>query len=127
MKGKFSVLVCVILITFLFVSCLPEWLTPVEDEEDDLVVMEANVEAVLVMLEEGQPNQIAWSIENTGDLFIREYKIIFNVLYLMETKDNVLFEVTGKYLEVKEKREGIIDLVAYDNPETVSVEWELFD
>jgi len=117
-----------ILALVLLAGCVPEWLSPlIGQEEPPEVVMEANVEAVLVILEEEESTQVAWSIENTGKVFIREYKIIFNVLYLMETKDNVLFEVIGKYLEVGEKREGIIDLVAYDNPETVSVEWELFE
>lgn len=86
--------------------------------------MEANVDAVLV---EGEPNQIAWSIENVGDLFIREYVITFDVLYPMETKDNVIFEVVGNYLEIGDKHEGLLDLVPYDTPETVSVSWKLFD
>ena len=95
--------------------------------EEPALEMMANVEAVLVQVEEGQPSQVAWSIENIGDLFIREYKITFNVLYPMENKDNVLFDVVGFYLEIGEKVEGILDLVSYDVPETVSVKWELLE
>lgn len=125
MKKLLLVLVCVALAAFLFVGCLPEWVAPGDDEpEVPVLTMEANADAVLV---EGDPYQAAWSIENVGDLFIREYVITFNVFYPMKTKDIVLFEVVGNYLEIGAKHEGILDLVAYDTPETVSVSWELFD
>jgi len=126
MKKLFLVIACVILAAVLLAGCLPEWIAPDEPIEPEVPVsiMEANVDAVLVT---GEPNQIAWSIENIGDLFIREYIITFDVLYPMVEKDNVLFTVLGNYLEVGEKKEGMLDLVPYDSPETVSVSWELFD
>lgn len=125
MKKLIIVLVCIALMNFLFVGCLPEWLThgPCEPEVPE-VKMEANVDAVLIA---GEPNKVAWSIENIGELFIREYIITFDVLYPMTEKDNVIFTVTGNYLEVGEKEEGMLELVKYDTPETVSVSWELFD
>jgi len=83
--------------------------------------MKANVDAVLV---EGG---IAWSIENTGDVNIFKYVITFNVFYSMKGKDNVILEVTDYALGIGEKDEGILELVDYDTPETVSVSWELFD
>jgi hypothetical protein len=129
MKKLLLVLVCVVLATFLFVGCLPEWIAPGDDEEEEIPVltMEANVDAVLVVPEPEDPYQVAWSIENVGELFIREYIITFDVLYPMIEKDNVIFTVLGNYLEVGDKKEGILDLVAYDTPDTVSVSWELFD
>lgn len=123
MRKLLLVLVCVVLAAFLFVGCLPEWTTPGPSEpEVPVLTMEANVDAVLV-----KPDQVAWSIKNTGDLFIREYIITFDVLYPMEMKDNVLFKVVGNYLEIGAKHEGILGLVKYDTPETVSVSWELFN
>ena len=126
MKKLFLVMVCVVLATFLFVGCLPDWIAPDEPVEPEVPVltMEANVDAVLIP---GEPNQIAWSIQNIGELFIREYIITFDVLYPMTEKDNVIFTVLGNYLEVGAKEEGILDLVPYDTPETVSVSWELFN
>ena len=125
MKKLLIVLICIALMTFMFVGCLPEWLTPgpCEPEVTELK-MEANVDAVLIG---GEPNKVAWSIENIGELFIREYIITFDVLYPMTEKDNVIFTVLGNYLEVGEKEEGMLELVKYDTPETVSVSWELFD
>lgn len=114
----------------LLVGCLPSWPGGPGEPVDPVVpilTMEANVDAVLVDVEEGESTQVAWSIENVGDLFIREYVITFDVLYPMETKDNVIFKVVGNYLEIGAKHEGILDLVAYDTPETVSVSWELFE
>jgi len=123
---KLTTLLMVVLIAVVLSGCaLLDIISP--DPEPDpvpVLTMEANVDSVLVV---GEPNQIAWSIENVGDLFIREYKITFDVLYPMETKDNVVFEVVGNYLEVGAKEEGLLDLVPYDTPETVSVSWELFD
>ena len=116
-----------LLSTILLAGCLPEWIVPVEEPVAPIPVMEANVDAVLVDVEEGESTQIAWSIENVGDLFIREYVITFDVFYPMITKDNVIFTVIGNYLEIGTKHEGILDLVAYDTPETVSVSWELFN
>lgn len=125
MKKLITVLVCIALMTFLFVSCLPAWLTPGQSEtEVQELKMEANVDALLI---KGEPNKVAWSIENIGELFIREYLITFDVLYPMTEKDNVIFTVLGNYLEVGDKEEGILELVKYDTPETVSVNWELFD
>jgi len=120
---KLTIIIMVLVISFLFVGC--EWnpfVTP--DPEVPVapaVVMEANVSAVLVGCD-----QVAWSIENIGDVFIREYVMTFNVYYpMVELKDNVVFEVTGNYLEVGDKAEGILELVGYDIPETVSVSWVL--
>jgi len=124
MRKLFSVMFCVLLVSVLFAGCLPNFLNPIEPE---VPVMQANVDAVLVQVEAGEPTQIAWSIENIGVLFIREYKITFNVFYPMKTKDNVVFEVVGNYLEIGAKHEGIIDIIKYDMPETVSVSWELFE
>lgn len=122
---KVTVAVCIVLMIFIFGGCLLDWSAPgpAGPGEQDLK-MEANVDALLI---KGEPNKVAWSIENTGELFIREYKITFNVLYPMTEKDNVIFEVTGEYLEVGEKKEGVIELVKYDDPETVSVKWKLFE
>jgi len=125
MKKLLIVLVCIALMSFLFVGCITEWLTPGPCEpEVQVPKMEANVDAVLIA---GEPNKVAWSIENIGELFIREYIIAFNVLYPMTEKDNVIFTVLGNYLEVGEKEEGMLELVKYDTPETVSVSWKLFD
>jgi len=126
MRKLFLVMVCVVLASVLFVGCLPGWIAPDEPVEPEVPVltMEANVDAVLV---EGELNQVAWSIENIGKLFIREYIITFDVLYPMTEKDNVVFTVLGNYLEVGAKEEGMLDLVPYDTPETVSVSWELFE
>ena len=125
MMKKLTTLLMVLLIALMLSGCsLLDIITPEPEPIVPVLTMEANVDSVLV---EGEPNQIAWSIENVGDLFIREYKITFNVLYPMETKDNVFFEVVGNYLEVGAKEEGLLDLVPYDIPETVSVSWELFE
>jgi len=125
MKKLIIVLMCIALMTIMFVGCLPEWLTPGPSEpEVPVPKMEANVDAVLIA---GEPNEVAWSIENIGELFIREYIITFDVLYPMKEKDNVIFKVIGNYLEVGQKEEGAIELVKYDTPETVSVRWKLFD
>jgi len=134
-KKLLLVMVCVVLATFLFVGCLPDWIAPDEPVEPEVPVltMEANVDAVLVveplLIEEEVVDiyHVAWSIENIGELFIREYIITFDVLYPMVEKDNVIFTVLGNYLEVGAKEEGMLDLVPYDSPETVSVSWELFN
>ena len=119
-------IILILSIAFMLPGCaLVDLITPgPEPDPVPVLTMEANVDAVLV---EGEPNQIAWSIENVGDLFIREYVITFDVLYPMETKDNVIFEVVGLYLEIGDKHEGLLDLVSYDTPETVSVSWKLFE
>jgi len=126
MKKLFLAIACVILAAVLLAGCLPGWVTPDEPVEPEvpILTMKANVDAVLVI---GETNQIAWSIENIGELFIREYIITFDVLYPMVGKDNVLFTILGNYLEVGEKEEGMLDLIPYDSPETISVSWELFN
>jgi len=134
-KNLLLVMVCLLLAAVLLVGCLPEWIVPDEPVEPEVPVltMEANVDAVLVveplLIEEQVVDtyHVAWSIENIGELFIREYIITFDVLYPMTEKDNVVFTVLGNYLEVGAKEEGILDLVPYDTPETVSVSWELFN
>ena len=124
MKKLLMVLISVM--AFVMTGCtLLNFISP-EPGPDPVPVltMEANVDAVLIA---GEPNQIAWSIENIGDLNIFKYVITFDVLYPMETKDNVLFTVEGFALAIGEKHEGLLDLVPYDTPETVSVSWELFN
>ena len=123
MKKLITLLLIVLVASMLSGCALLDIINP-DPDPIPVLAMQANVDSVLVT---GEPNQIAWSIENVGDLFIREYKITFNVLYPMETKDNVVFEVVGNYLEVGAKEEGLLDLVPYDTPETVSVSWELFE
>jgi len=123
---KKLLIVLILVMAFVMTGCtLLDFITP-EPEPDPVPVltMEANVDAVLIA---GEPNQIAWSIENIGDLNIFKYVITFDVLYPMETKDNVLFTVEGFALAIGEKHEGLLDLVPYDTPETVSVSWELFN
>lgn len=128
LKKLSILLVCITLAIIVSAGCIPEWIIP-GSEDPEIVVPEmvANVDAVLIDEEEEVSNQIAWSIENTGDLFIREYIITFDVFYPMETKDNILITVTGLYLEIGKKHEGILELIEYDTPETVSVSWELFE
>jgi len=123
---KKLLIVLILVMAFVMTGCtLLDFIAP-EPEPDPVHVltMEANVDAVLIA---GEPNQIAWSIENIGDLNIFKYVITFDVLYPMETKDNVLFTVEGFALAIGEKHEGLLDLVPYDTPETVSVSWELFN
>jgi len=122
---KKLLIVLALALVVLTVGCtLPAWLVPDTEPEVPVLSMQANVDAVLIP---GEPNQIAWSIENTGELNIFKYVITFNVLYPMETKDNVVFTATGFALGIDEKAEGLLDLVPYDIPETVSVSWELFN
>jgi len=128
LKKIIIILVCITLASILLVGCLPEWIVPGPEEPEVIVPeMVANVNAVLIEEEEEVSSQVAWSIENTGDLFIREYVITFDVFYPMETKDNILITVVGYYLEIGKKHEGILELLEYDIPETVSVSWELFE
>ena len=126
---KKLLMVLIFLMAFVLSGCALLDIIAPEPEPDPIpvLIMEANVDAVLVDVEEGESSQVAWSIENVGDLFIREYIITFDVFYPMVTKDNVIFTVTGNYLEIGAKHEGILDLVEYDIPETVSVSWELFN
>lgn len=122
------ILACITLAVILSAGCIHEWvITGSEDPEIIVPEMVANVDAVLIENEEEVSNQIAWTIENTGELFIREYVITFDVFYPMETKDNILITVTGLYLEIGKKHKGILELIEYDTPETVSVSWELFE
>jgi len=98
----------------------------VEIDEVDVVVVEA-AEAVEAV--EGYWN-VDWAIVNTGDLFIREYILTFTVDYPNVAKDLVTFDVTGKYLEIGKFEKGTVKLGAYgdnENPESVSVSWELFE
>ena len=121
---KKLLIVLILVMAFVMTGCtLLDFIAP-EPDPVPVLTMEANVDAVLIA---GEPNQIAWSIENIGDLNIFKYVITFDVLYPMETKDNVLFTVEGFALAIGEKHEGLLDLVPYDTPETVSVSWELFN
>jgi len=123
---KLLIVLALVLVVLTAGCTLPNWITPGPEPEPEVPVlsMEANVDAVLIL---GEPNQIAWSIENVGELNIFKYVITFDVLYPMETKDNVVFTATGFALGIGEKAEGILDLIPYDIPETVSVSWELFN
>jgi len=140
---KKLLLVLVLFAMVFMVGCLPDWIPGVGPDEPEVPVpvMKAEVDAVLVVeplaievvvdevvvgVEMVNAYHVAWSIENVGDLFIWQYEMTFNVFYPMLAKDIVMFTVTGDYLEVGEKREGIYKLVSYDTPETVSVECELF-
>jgi hypothetical protein len=127
MKKLLIVLMVVAMASFLFVGCIPG-LTPdpVPDPIPDPVpTMEANVDAVLTVIDE--VDCIVWSIENIGSVNIFKYEITFDVYYPMIAKDNVILEVTGYALGVGEKDEGLLELLPYDTPDTVSVSWELFD
>ena len=119
-------IVLILSLAFMVSGCALLDLIAPDPEPDPVPVltMEANVDAVLIA---GEPNQIAWSIENVGEINIFKYVITFDVLYPMTTKDNVVFTVEGLALAIDEKHEGLLDLVPYDTPETVSVSWELFN
>lgn len=123
MKKLLLVLVCVALTTVLFVGCIPG-ITPTPEPEPESV-MEAMALAELVKVGEGEEAvwTIEWSIINTGDVFIREYTLTFEVYYPM--KDYVIVTHEGKYLEVRDMDSGKITLVQYDIPESVSVTWKL--
>ena len=126
MKKSILILMIVLLSVVILTGCLPEWLMPTEEPTETAPppVLQADVEAVLV---KGDPDQIAWSIENIGQLNIFKYIIYFDVYYPMVTKDNVKFELEGYALEIGGKDEGIFDLIPYDTPETVAVSWKLFE
>lgn len=123
MKKLLLVLVCVALASFLFVGCLPDWVTP--EPEEPVSEMEAVALAEL----DDAGETILWSIINTGDVFIREYTLEFKVEYPDVVKDYFAIEMTGEYLEVDDIHSGEIDItvIAYDVPESVSVIWELFE
>ena len=123
---KKLLMVLILLMAFALSGCALLDIIAPEPEPDPvpILTMEADVDAVLV---EGEPDQIAWSIENVGELNIFKYVITFDVLYPMETKDNILFTVEGLALAIGEKHEGLLDLIPYDTPKTVSVSWELFN
>lgn len=113
----------VMVIALILAGCtLTDFLIPGPEEDTELVSeMEANVDAVLT------GEEIVWTIENTGQSNIFKYVITFNVYYPMLEKDNLLLTVTDYALGIGEKHEGLLELLPYDTPETVSVIWELFN
>lgn len=120
MKKLLLVLVCVALTTVLFVGCIPG-VTPTPEPDEPELVMDAMAVAEL-NVEEGM---ILWYIMNIGTVFIEEYTLTFEVYYSM--KDYVIVTHEGEHLKVGDMHDGDITLVKYDTPDSVSVEWELFD
>jgi len=121
MKKLFPLLI--LSIVFILAGCtLTDFLTPCpEPLPDPVPTMEANVDAILTV------EEVLWTIENIGEKNIFKYEITFDVFYPMLVKDNILLYVTGYALGIGEKHEGLLELLPYDSPESVSVTWELFD
>ena len=120
---KLLILIPIMLLVLALVGCIPG-ITPTPEPEEPVTVMEA------VALAELDPagTRIEWSIINTGDVFIREYTLTFEVYYPILTKDLVIVTHEGEYLEVGDMHTGEIGLgITYDSPEAVSVTWELFE
>lgn len=120
---KKLILILSMVIVLILAGCtLTDFLTPdPEPVPEPISTMEANVDAVLT------GEEIAWSIENIGNANIFKYVITFNVYYPMLAKDNLLLTITDYALGIGDKHEGILELLPYDTPETVSVIWELFN
>jgi len=130
MRNKILILIPILLLVLALVGCIPG-ITPGPGPEPESV-MEAvalaelvEVEAVIDGVEECWT--IEWSIVNTGDTFIREYTLTFEVEYPDIAKDRITIELTKTYLEVGDMHSGDITLAPYGNaiPESVSVTWEL--
>lgn len=122
---KKLIIVLVLSMVLMLSGCaLLDWITP-DPIPEPVLEMEANVDAVLVTEEE--IDYIAWSIENIGGVNIFRYEITFDVFYPMVGKDNVILKITDYALGIGEKDEGLLELVPYDTPDTVSVSWKLFD
>ena len=132
MRKLFLVMVCVVLATFLFVGCLPDWIAPDEPVEPEVpvVTMEANVDAVVVPILDPGGFGIAWTINNTGEVNIFKYEITFDVTYAeVIVKTNVIVTAEGLALGIGEEQKGIVSLFPYgeEAPVSVSVSWELFN
>ncbi|MBA7549377.1 hypothetical protein ES705_41857 [subsurface metagenome] len=122
MRNKILLLIPIVLLVLALVGCIPG-ITPTPEPEEPVSEMEAVALAELV-----KPKwTIAWSIVNVGDVFIREYTLIFKVEYPDVSKDYLTIELTRTYLEVGEMHSGNIKLAPYGEaiPESVSVTWEL--
>ena len=122
---KLLILIPILLLALTLVGCIPG-ITPAPEPEEPVTVMEAVALAELSKDDVGK-DIILWSIINTGDAFIREYTLTFEVEYPDVSKDYLTIELTKTYLEVGEMHSGQITLVEYDIPESVSVTWELFE
>ena len=117
---KLLILIPIVVLTLALAGCIPG-LTPAPEPEES--VMEA-----VALAELNVSGNILWSIINTGDVFIREYTLTFEVEYPTLTKDFVVVTYDGEYLEVGDMHTGKIKLgIIYDTPESVSVTWELFE
>lgn len=118
------------LLVLALVGCIPG-ITPTPEPEEPAPVMEAVALAELLEVEaEGQVEgywTIVWSIVNVGDVFIREYTLIFKVDYPDISKDYLTIELTKSYLEVGTMHSGDITLAPYGDaePKSVYVKWEL--
>jgi len=124
MRNKILILIPIVLLVLVLVGCIPG-ITPAPEPEEPVPVMEAVALAGL----DDAGETILWSIINTGDVFIREYTLTFEVGYPDVAKDYVTIELTKTYLEVGDMHSGDITLVPYGDaiPESVSVTWELFE
>ncbi len=129
MRNKILILIPIILLVLALVGCIPG-ITPAPEPEP-----EPTMEAVALaeLLEVGDDWTVVWSIINVGDVFIREYTLIFKVDYpdISIEKDYLTIKLTKTYLEVGAIHSGDITLApygAYDEeaePKSVSVTWEL--
>jgi len=140
MRNKMLILIPIVLLVLALVGCNFPFI-PGPEPEEPVSEMEAVAIAELVKVdavygEDGDGEEIiiteaywtiAWSIVNTGDVFIREYTLIFLVNYPDISKDHLIIELTKPYLEVGTMHSGDITLAPYGKaePKSVSVKWEL--
>lgn len=126
MRNKILILIPIMLLVLALVGCIPG-ITPAPEPEEPVSEMEAVALAELLEVEDDWT--IVWSIVNTGDVFIREYTLIFKVDYPDISKDYLTIKLTKTYLEVGAIHSGDITLAPYGDPiaipESVSVRWEL--
>ncbi|MBA7591236.1 hypothetical protein ES708_33388 [subsurface metagenome] len=126
MRNKILILIPIVLLALALVGCIPG-ITPTPEPEP-VSEMEAVALAELVAVYDGDVVDywtIVWSIVNVGDVFIREYTLIFKVDYPDVPRDYIVIEETGEYLEVGTMHSGETVLLPYDLPKSVSVRWEL--
>jgi len=120
MRNKILILIPIVLLALVLVGCIPG-ITPTPEPEEPESVMEAV--ALAELDEEGET--ILWSIINTGDVFIREYTLIFEIDY-PDVRDYVIIEEKGEYLEVGTMQSGETELILSGaEPKSVSVRWEV--